>query len=112
MRSPPILVGPLPGPGPAPSALPAVLVVVPRWATAFADPWEPPPPQAVALVYMFSGIWARAAYSWSRRRRRGQAAAAAPEDPAAEPGAPSAPVGISYGKSSGVTDGNIISALR
>jgi CDP-diacylglycerol--serine O-phosphatidyltransferase len=24
----------------------------------------------VALVYMFSGIWARAAYSWSRRRRR------------------------------------------
>lgn len=24
---------------------------------------------AVALVYMFSGIWARAAYSWSRRRR-------------------------------------------
>ena len=30
----------------------------------------------VALVYMFSGIWARAAYSWSRRRRhmpRGEA---------------------------------------
>ncbi len=25
---------------------------------------------AVALVYMFSGIWARAAYSWSRRRRK------------------------------------------
>jgi CDP-diacylglycerol--serine O-phosphatidyltransferase len=24
---------------------------------------------AMALVYMFSGIWARAAYSWSRRRR-------------------------------------------
>ena len=24
---------------------------------------------ACALVYMFSGIWARAAYSWSRRRR-------------------------------------------
>ncbi len=24
---------------------------------------------AAALVYMFSGIWARAAYSWSRRRR-------------------------------------------
>lgn len=24
---------------------------------------------AIALVYMFSGIWARAAYSWSRRRR-------------------------------------------
>jgi hypothetical protein len=32
----------------------------------------------VALVYMFSGIWARAAYSWSRRRRhmpRGEAEA-------------------------------------
>ena len=25
----------------------------------------------IALVYMFSGIWARAAYSWSRQRRRG-----------------------------------------
>ena len=25
---------------------------------------------ATALLYMFSGIWARAAYSWSRRRRR------------------------------------------
>lgn len=25
----------------------------------------------IALIYMFSGIWARAAYSWSRRRRRG-----------------------------------------
>jgi CDP-diacylglycerol--serine O-phosphatidyltransferase len=25
---------------------------------------------AIALIYMFSGIWARAAYSWSRRRRR------------------------------------------
>ena len=25
---------------------------------------------ACALVYMFSGIWARAAYSWSRRRRQ------------------------------------------
>jgi CDP-diacylglycerol---serine O-phosphatidyltransferase len=24
---------------------------------------------AGALLYMFSGIWARAAYSWSRRRR-------------------------------------------
>jgi CDP-diacylglycerol--serine O-phosphatidyltransferase len=27
---------------------------------------------AIALTYMFSGIWARAAYGWSRRRRRGQ----------------------------------------
>ena len=25
---------------------------------------------AAALIYMFSGIWARAAYGWSRRRRR------------------------------------------
>jgi len=24
---------------------------------------------AVALVYMFSGIWARAVYGWQRRRR-------------------------------------------
>lgn len=26
----------------------------------------------IALIYTFSGIWARAAYSWSRRRRRGK----------------------------------------
>ncbi len=26
---------------------------------------------AIGLTYMFSGIWARAAYSWSRRRRKG-----------------------------------------
>jgi len=26
----------------------------------------------LALIYMFSGIWARAAYGWSRRRRRGR----------------------------------------
>ena len=25
----------------------------------------------IALAYTFSGIWARAAYGWSRRRRRG-----------------------------------------
>jgi CDP-diacylglycerol--serine O-phosphatidyltransferase len=25
---------------------------------------------SLSLVYMFSGIWARAAYSWSRRRRK------------------------------------------
>jgi len=24
---------------------------------------------SLTLIYMFSGIWARAAYSWSRRRR-------------------------------------------
>ncbi len=29
-----------------------------------------------ALAYMFSGIWARAAYGWSRRRRRPEAAPA------------------------------------
>ncbi len=41
----------------------------------------------ISLVYMFSGIWARAAYSWSRRRRRGAAAqqeAAAAEPPTGE----------------------------
>jgi CDP-diacylglycerol--serine O-phosphatidyltransferase len=42
----------------------------------------------VALAYMFSGIWARAAYGWSRRRRR------RPE-PEAMPAAPSEPE--SYG---------------
>ena len=31
-----------------------------------------------ALAYMFSGIWARAAYSWSRRRRRRSLEAAPP----------------------------------
>ena len=29
----------------------------------------------IGLTYMFSGIWARAAYGWSRRRRPGR-----PED--------------------------------
>jgi len=36
-----------------------------------------------ALVYMFSGIWARAAYSWSRRRRHRPVKAH--PNPAAEP---------------------------
>lgn len=36
---------------------------------------------ACALVYMFSGIWARAAYSWSRRRRHRPAAELKPSDP-------------------------------
>jgi CDP-diacylglycerol--serine O-phosphatidyltransferase len=43
---------------------------------------------AIALIYTFSGIWARAAYSWSRRRRHGQPRdsqgapeASAPADP-------------------------------
>jgi CDP-diacylglycerol--serine O-phosphatidyltransferase len=37
---------------------------------------------SAALIYMFSGIWARAAYGWSRRRRRPAAvlASAAPVD--------------------------------
>jgi len=39
----------------------------------------------VALLYMFSGIWARAAYSWSRRRRRRPTLA--PEPPGADPDA-------------------------
>ena len=34
---------------------------------------------SMALVYMFSGIWARAAYSWSRRRRQGADKAVAAE---------------------------------
>jgi CDP-diacylglycerol--serine O-phosphatidyltransferase len=37
---------------------------------------------AIALVYMFSGIWARAAYGWQRRRRRRPAAVPAPAAPA------------------------------
>jgi len=40
----------------------------------------------VALVYMFSGIWARAAYSWSRRRRHKPKDELA--DQPARPGAP------------------------
>jgi CDP-diacylglycerol--serine O-phosphatidyltransferase len=40
---------------------------------------------AVALVYMFSGIWARAAYSWSRRRRRKPTESPTPEAAATEP---------------------------
>ena len=39
---------------------------------------------AIGITYMFSGIWARAAYSWSRRRRKGPGAQS-PEAPAAEP---------------------------
>jgi CDP-diacylglycerol--serine O-phosphatidyltransferase len=33
----------------------------------------------IGLTYMFSGIWARAAYGWSRRRRR-RPEADGPED--------------------------------
>jgi CDP-diacylglycerol--serine O-phosphatidyltransferase len=41
----------------------------------------------VALAYMFSGIWARAAYGWSRRRRRKPLDPPAHSPVAAEPGA-------------------------
>lgn len=43
--------------------------------------WSGPVLFAGALVYMFSGIWARAAYSWSRRRRRRPTPALEPADP-------------------------------
>ncbi|MGA3263626.1 MAG: phosphatidylcholine/phosphatidylserine synthase [Terracidiphilus sp.] len=39
----------------------------------------------LALIYMFSGIWARAAYGWSRRRRRKPRGIVAPDAAAAEP---------------------------
>jgi CDP-diacylglycerol--serine O-phosphatidyltransferase len=39
----------------------------------------------IALIYMFSGIWARAAYSWSRRRRRRPAVTAALDPDASAP---------------------------
>jgi CDP-diacylglycerol--serine O-phosphatidyltransferase len=39
-----------------------------------------------ALAYMFSGIWARAAYGWSRRRRRRHLDTPDPAKIAAEPG--------------------------
>ena len=39
----------------------------------------------MALDYMFSGIWARAAYGWSRRRRRNPAEVVAPDEVGAEP---------------------------
>ena len=35
----------------------------------------------LALIYMFSGIWARAAYSWSRRRRQGAVSASVGKEP-------------------------------
>jgi CDP-diacylglycerol--serine O-phosphatidyltransferase len=47
---------------------------------------------AIALVYTFSGIWARAMYSWSRRRRGPRRDSAtvqpAPADPAVDSGPP------------------------
>jgi CDP-diacylglycerol--serine O-phosphatidyltransferase len=46
---------------------------------------------AIGLSYMFSGIWARAAYSWSRQRRRKPGDAPGPDTAEAEPdsGSPS-----------------------
>jgi CDP-diacylglycerol--serine O-phosphatidyltransferase len=43
---------------------------------------------ALGLTYMFSGIWARAAYGWSRRRRRRPAGMVASDDVAAEADSP------------------------
>ena len=42
---------------------------------------------SLALIYMFSGIWARAAYGWSRRRRHGQKVEvpSLPDGPNADP---------------------------
>ncbi len=40
---------------------------------------------AAALVYMFSGIWARAAYSWSRRHRQPGGVRDLPDVPVPEP---------------------------
>lgn len=40
---------------------------------------------SLALIYMFSGIWARAAYSWSRRRRHSARAAAPDAEPLNRP---------------------------
>lgn len=42
---------------------------------------------AIGLSYMFSGIWARAAYSWSRRRRRRPGDDRGPDTVEAEPDA-------------------------
>jgi CDP-diacylglycerol---serine O-phosphatidyltransferase len=42
----------------------------------------------LGLTYMFSGIWARAAYGWSRRRRRRPAGMVPPDDVAAEADSP------------------------
>jgi CDP-diacylglycerol--serine O-phosphatidyltransferase len=44
-----------------------------------------------ALAYMFSGIWARAAYGWQRRRRRRP-----PDKPIVDPGPEVEPLGPRY----------------
>jgi CDP-diacylglycerol--serine O-phosphatidyltransferase len=40
---------------------------------------------SLALLYMFSGIWARAAYGWTRRRRRRPAKVAVEDAAPVEP---------------------------
>jgi CDP-diacylglycerol--serine O-phosphatidyltransferase len=40
---------------------------------------------AIGLTYMFSGIWARAAYGWTRRRRRRPDGTAIPDAVDVEP---------------------------
>ena len=40
---------------------------------------------AIGLIYMFSGIWARAAYGWKRRRRKRPAAGSVEDGAGAEP---------------------------
>ena len=40
----------------------------------------------IGITYMFSGIWARAAYSWSRRRRKGAVEAAVADAHSVETG--------------------------
>ena len=58
---------------------------------------------ALALVYMFSGIWARAAYSWSRRRRH-RALSALPGAASNSPSAAEAPGKASDASSDSVRD--------
>ena len=55
-----------------PLALILYIVIRYSWVSMFT----------VALVYMFSGIWARAAYGWQRRRRRRPINTPAPAAPA------------------------------
>ncbi|MGA2634551.1 MAG: phosphatidylcholine/phosphatidylserine synthase [Terracidiphilus sp.] len=56
--------------------LPIALYIIVRFSGPVLFVW--------ALLYMFSGIWARAAYSWSRRRRRRPIGADGPDAASAE----------------------------
>jgi CDP-diacylglycerol--serine O-phosphatidyltransferase len=64
-----------------PFQLPIVLIVVLYIVIRFSNVVL----FSMALIYMFSGIWARAAYSWSRRRRSRPRGVTVPEAAAAEP---------------------------